>query len=109
VEVPAASQVHEDAWAETLARAGEARGSLDREAPERKLRAIAREAGIPFLSLVGPLRQAAGAGASIFHGRRGHLDDGGHEVAARAIHRARVDGIPDQGLGPLLAPGPGGG
>lgn len=57
---------------------------LDWNLPERELARFFAEEGIEALFLLGPLRESAAAGASVF-ARDEHLTARGHEIAALAV------------------------
>ncbi len=82
--IPGPAQVDDGLWAQLIALAGSPAG-LDREAPQERLAAIAREQGLTLIDLLAPLRAAAARGERVYHG---HLTAAGHAVAAAAIGAA---------------------
>ncbi len=91
VLAPAAPQLYDDLWAELAERARRAGVPLDRRHPDLRLRALAAEAGIPFLSLTpvfaaaAPRHDSTLAAEQLFYAGRYHWNDAGNARAADAI------------------------
>jgi hypothetical protein len=92
VLAPAAAQLYDDLWGELAERARRAGVPVDRRHPDVRLRALATQAGIPFLSLTpvfgaaAPHRDSRLAGEQLFYEGRYHWNDAGNAIAAGAIH-----------------------
>jgi hypothetical protein len=93
VAAPSAAQVYDDLWSELAARAARDHATVEREHPEARLGAIARQAGIPFLALLPSFRGAAPARDSrrpaeqLYYDGRFHWNDAGNALAAQGVHR----------------------
>lgn len=106
-----APQVYDDLWAELEARATRDGVTVARDHPDERLRAIAREAGVPFLALRGAFRAAAPAGDSsrlderLYYDGRFHWNDAGNALAADALHAFLLAGglLDDPLPGPTAA------
>jgi hypothetical protein len=92
VAAPAAVQVYDDLWAELDERAARAGVPLVREHPDERLSELCREAGIPFLALLAPFRDAAPHRDStrreerLYYEGRFHWNDAGNALAAARVH-----------------------
>jgi hypothetical protein len=92
VAAPPATSVYDDLWQELEQRAARRGTPLDRDHADERLAAIARAAGVPFLSLTPAFRAATPHRTStrpdeqLFHEGRFHWNDAGNALAARVIH-----------------------
>ena len=93
VVLPTAEQLVDERWQELLEKSGSLRERMDADYPERRLRAIAEETGLPILTLVEAFRQAM-PHRSLAHEEewlhfqaRGHFNEAGHRIAADELHR----------------------
>lgn len=92
--IPCAEQVDDQLWEELSRRAIRRGERFEREAPQRRIRAICASAGVPVLSLTESFRahSADRAAPGLFLGGRFHLSDAGHRVAAEAVARFLTEG-----------------
>ena len=92
VAAPSAAQVYDDLWRELEARASRDETRVAREHPEARLAAIARQEGIPFVSLLPAFRAAAPArdstrpGEQLYYEGRFHWNDVGNALAAQTVY-----------------------
>jgi hypothetical protein len=93
-----ALQVYDDLWGELAARAGREAMRVARDHPEERLRALCREAAIPFLALLPSFRAAAPHHDSarvderLYYEGRFHWNDEGNALAAQAVHAFLLEG-----------------
>ena len=92
--IPCAEQVDDQLWEELSRRAIRRGERFEREAPQRRIRAICASSGVPVLSLAESFRahSADRAAPGLFLGGRFHLSDEGHRVAAEAVARFLTEG-----------------
>jgi len=105
VAAAAPAQVYDDLWDELALRGAREARPLARDHSDERLRALARAAGIPFLSLAEafrartPHRDSRLAREQLFYEGRFHWNDAGNALAAETIHAFL------RGLGPPEAEG----
>jgi hypothetical protein len=97
VVLPTAEQMIDERWQALLEQSGSRRMQMDADYPERRLRAIAADSGLPILTLVEPFRQAM-PHRSLAHEEewlhfqaKGHFNEAGHRIAAAELHRFVVE------------------
>lgn len=87
-----APQVYDDLWAELARRAARDAIPVARDHPDARLRAIALEAGVPFIALreafvaAAPSADSARLDERLYYDGRFHWNDAGNALAADAIH-----------------------
>jgi hypothetical protein len=85
VSLPCSQVVDVDAWADILQRRPAMRSkSWDLEAPERRLKSIAQQHGLPLFQPL-PMFQARTKEGTMYLGNVGHLNPRGHQVAAELV------------------------
>jgi hypothetical protein len=103
VLAPAASELYDDLWSELDERARRSGVRVERRHPDVRLRGLAEQAGIPFLSLApafaaaAPHRDSRLAREQLFYEGRYHWNDAGNALAANAVHdlvRAALQSVP---------------
>lgn len=97
--IPCADQVDDQFWDQLQVRAAVSGLRIDRDAPSRRLAAIARELEIPLLDLAPVFRDRARraspertSAARLYLMGRFHLADEGHQAIAEALHRFLLEG-----------------
>jgi hypothetical protein len=93
VVIPGNRQLYDSRWELFLERYAEEAPHLDRDLPDRRLRAVFEEKGIPHLFLREPFeghvagRHHTDPEAQVTYGGGGHMNDRGQRLAAEAILR----------------------
>jgi len=94
VMIPASEQLYDEDFALIKGLADKEGLDFDVQHPARELAAICAQEDVPFINLLGPLRAATpshrrDAQAQWHHFKgNGHLNERGHAVVAKALHRA---------------------
>lgn len=91
---PSAPQVYPDVWRRLVEDAGGEAAHLDPDYPDRRLRSVCSESGIPIVTMTREFRDAARARSAedtpaddlLFFGGVGHFTPQGNRLAARVIH-----------------------
>jgi hypothetical protein len=91
--LPAAEQVHDDAWEKLLERSGSLRDEMDRYFPEQQLRSICERLEVPLVPMLDEFRAASPHHSSGYESEWlhllgiGHFNDAGNRLAAEILHR----------------------
>jgi hypothetical protein len=109
VVLPSCEQIYADSFQILKSRAGPQAPAFDPDYPDRRLAAVCRRAGIPFLTMTAEFRAAAPHASShveaewLFLQGYGHFSRRGNEICAQAVHRVLAQGDPHALAGrPLL-------
>ena len=89
--VPDRLQVDEAYWASAVGSLGLDPSRYDRDAPERRLRAIVARLGIDYVEMLGQLRAAGAQGRDLFLRDDIHWSAEGHRIAAEELARALAE------------------
>jgi hypothetical protein len=100
VMLPSSRQIYRDWFEEMLTRCGKSAEHFDPDHPDRRLRALCRESGIPLLVMTDDFRKAAPSNSTkvkeqwLFHQGTGHFNERGNKLAAQAVYRFLTRGGP---------------
>jgi hypothetical protein len=98
VVLPSCEQIYADSFQILKSRGGPQAPAFDPDYPDRRLGALCRQAGIPFLTMTADFRAAAPHASShveaewLFLQGYGHFSPCGNELCARAVHRVLSQG-----------------
>jgi len=91
--LPAAEQLYDEAWQTMLDLAGDRRERMDRHHPERRLRDICDDLGVPLATMLDEFRAAsphhsvAREEEWLHYKGSGHFNDAGNRLAAEILYR----------------------
>ena len=92
VLLPAAEQVYADRWSVLASTDPQREASFDWDYPEKRMREICGNQGVPLVTMTKEFRSAAPATSSLvkdqwlFHQGMGHFNEAGNKVAANAVY-----------------------